>query len=108
MKGSINNQNIDSKNPFCLIFNDLDAYIIEESNKNKYLAFAFTKNNKKVLGIYRKLWNEIKNQIQTINDGEPIKYKKDFLKLRFALSDDLSLNKILSIPVLIIVVKTAF
>ena len=28
---SINNQNIDSENPLCLAFHDVDAYIIEES-----------------------------------------------------------------------------
>ena len=35
MMESINNQNIDSKNPHCLVFNNVDAYIIEESNENK-------------------------------------------------------------------------
>ena len=33
---SLGSENIDSENPFCLIFNDLDGYIIEESNGNKY------------------------------------------------------------------------
>ena len=78
---SINNQNIDSENPLCLIFNNVDAYIIEEINENKYLIFALTKNNKKVLEIYRKLRNEIKNQIKTINGGKSIMYKKTLSKL---------------------------
>ena len=60
---SINNQNIDS---------DVDAYIIEE-NGNRYLIFALTKKNKKVLGQYKKLWNEIKKQIEAINGAESIK-----------------------------------
>ena len=34
MMESINNQNIDSKNSLCLIFNDVDGYTIEESNEN--------------------------------------------------------------------------
>ena len=58
----------------CLVFNDVDVYIIEKSNEKKYLVFALTKNNKNVLGNYRKLWNEIKNQIETITGGESIKY----------------------------------
>ena len=91
---SIYNQNIDRENPVCLIFNDVDGYIIEESNKDKYLIFALTKNNKKVLRIYRKLWDKIKNQIKTIN-GDEIKYKTDFMKI----DGDLPLGKILSIPV---------
>ena len=52
---SINNQNIDREIPLCLSFNDVDAYITEE-NQNKYLIFALTENNKKVLELYKKLW----------------------------------------------------
>ena len=48
MMESVNNQNIDSKNTLCLVFSDVDAYIIEESNENKYLPFALTRSNKKV------------------------------------------------------------
>ena len=50
----INNQNIDRENPLCLSFSDVDAYIIVESG-NKYLIFALTKTNKKVLEICKKL-----------------------------------------------------
>ena len=51
---SINNQNIDSEVPLCLSFSYVDAYIIEE-NGNKYLIFALTENNKKVLQLKYKL-----------------------------------------------------
>ena len=106
---SINNQNIDGENPFCLILNDVDEYIIEKSNENEYLVFALIKSNKKVLGIYRKIWNEIKNQIETINGGESIKYKNNFMKIKFDSNDDgLPLGKILSISILSIVVKSVF
>ena len=43
-----------------------------------------------------------------INDSEPIKYKKDFIKIRFESDDDLPLGKILSIPSMIIVAKSVF
>ena len=59
-----------SENPLCLIFNNVNGYIIEESNRHKYFIFASTKNNRKVLEKYTKLWNEIKNRIETINGGE--------------------------------------
>ena len=36
-----------------------------------------------------KLLNEIKNQIKTINSGNTIECKKDFMKIRFASDDDL-------------------
>ena len=53
---------------------EMDGYI-EESNGDKYLIFAFTDKNKELLEKYTKLLNEIKNQIETNNDGEPIKHK---------------------------------
>ena len=69
MMQSINNQNIDKEVPLCLSFSDVDAYIIEESG-SKYLIFALTENNKEVLELYKKLWNEIKYHIKTINSGK--------------------------------------
>ena len=72
------------------------------------MIFASTDNNKEVLEEYTKLWNQIKNQIETINGGEPIKYKKYFMRIRFKSDDDLPLGKILSIPSMIIVVGSAF
>ena len=60
------------KVPLCLIFSDVDAYIIEE-NENKYLIFALAENNKDVLELYKKLWSKIKKQIKTINSGKSIK-----------------------------------
>ena len=60
---NIDNQNIDNELPLCLSFNDTDSYIIEE-NKNKYLIFVLKENNKKMLEMYKKLWNEIKKQIE--------------------------------------------
>ena len=45
---SLDSENIESENPICLIFSNLDGYIIEESNINKYLIFAPTKDNKKL------------------------------------------------------------
>ena len=66
--------NIDTENPLYLILNNVDGYI-EESNGDKYLIFAFTDKSKELLEKYTKLLNEIKNQIETKNDGEPIKHK---------------------------------
>ena len=90
---SINNQNIDGGISFCLSFSDVDAYIIEE-NKNKHLIFVLTENNKEVLEQYKKLWSENKKKIKSINSGESIKYKNDFMKIRFDSYDDLPLSKL--------------
>ena len=50
----------------------------------------------------------MKNQIETINGGKSIKYKKDFMKIRFESDDDLPLGKILNILSLIIVTRSVF
>ena len=91
---SIDNENIDRKNLLYIIFDNVDGYIIEGSKRYKYLIFASTKNNKKVLEKYTELWDGIKNQIETINGGESIKYKKDFIKIRFDSNDDLPFGRI--------------
>ena len=105
---SLNHVNIDSKDSLYLIFNNVDGFIIEEGNKDKYLIFASTDKNKNVFEKYIKFWNKIKNQVETINGGEPIKYKRDFKKIWFESNADLPLGKILSIPNMIIVTKSVF
>ena len=50
-----------------LIFNNVGEY--KESNGYKYLIFASTNKNKKVLKKYTRLWDEIKDQIETINNS---------------------------------------
>ena len=47
--------NIDRKNYLYLAFNNVDGYIIKESDENKYLIFAFTDKNEEVLEKYAKL-----------------------------------------------------
>ena len=59
---------INNVNPLYLIIGEVDRYI-EENNGNKYLTFASTDKNKKVLEKYTKLWDEIKCHIQTKNAG---------------------------------------
>ena len=56
----------------------------------------------------KKLWSKIKKQIKTIDSGESIKYKNNFMKIRVDSFDDLLLNKILYIPVLDIIVESVF
>ena len=104
---SLNHVNIDSENPPYLIFNNVDGYD-EESNGDKYLIVTSTDNNKEVLKKYVELWDKVKNQIETINGGEPIDYKKDFMKSRFESDDDLPLGKMLSIPDTMVVIRFVF
>ena len=99
--------NSDGVNSFYLIINDVDA-CIEEYNENKYLVFALTNKNKEALENYRELWDEIKNEIETIREIEPIKYEKDSTKIKFESNDNLPLGKKLDIPVCVIIVRSVF
>ena len=104
---NINNQNIDNELPLCLSFSSVDAYIIEE-NENKYLIFALTEKNKKMLEMYEKICGEVEKQIKC-NSTESIKYEKEPMKIRLDLYDyDSPLNKILWFPDLNIIVESAF
>ena len=98
---------LDNANSLYLIFNNVDVYI-EENNENKYLIFAPTDKNKEVLENYAELWGEIKDQIEAISDIKPIKYDKDFMKIKFESNDDLPLGRVLSIPVCIVTVGSVF
>ena len=89
-------ENITSVSTLYLIINDVDVYI-EENDKNKYLSFASTNDNKEVLKKYIKLWDEVKYHIQTINDDEFSEYGKDYMKIKFDSDDNLPLNKIQSL-----------
>ena len=101
-------ESINSEVRLCLSFSDVDAYIIEE-NGNKHLIFTLTKNNKKVLELYKKLWSKIKKQVNAINSNASIKYKNNFMKIRLdSYDDDLPLGKVLCFSILNIVVESVF
>ena len=99
-------QSLDNANSLYLIFNNVDVYIEEynENNENKYLIFVSTGKNKEVLENYTELWDEIKDQVEAISDVKPIKYEKDFMKIKFESNDD----KILSISLCIVTVGSVF
>ena len=48
---------------------EVDGHI-EEKNGTKYLLFDSTDENREVLKKYTELWDGIKNEIETINDGK--------------------------------------
>ena len=100
-------RNLDGANSLHLIFNDVDASF-EEYNENKYLVFTLTNKNREALENYKELWSEIKDEIETIKGIEPVKYEKDFMKIKFESNDDLPLCKMLNIPVCVIIVKPVF
>ena len=99
--------NIYSVNPLHLIIGKVDGYI-KENNRNKYLVFDSTDENKKIFKKYRELWDGIKNEIETINGGKKAEYSKDFMKIKFNTDDNLPLNKPLKLHLLTIILRCIF
>ena len=61
-----------------------------------------------MLESYTELWNEIKKQIELITGDKVTDYIKDFIKKRFRTNDNLPLNKIINIPVCVVIVSSIF
>ena len=62
---------------------------------------------------YTKLWNGVKNEIETINgnkEGEcsSAEYGKDFMKIKIDTDDNLPLNKTLKLHNMTIVIRSVF
>ena len=64
-----------------------------KKNESKYLVFDSTDENKEVLKKHIKLWNRIKNEIETINGGKKGEYGNDLMKIKFDTDDNLPLKK---------------
>ena len=71
-----------------------------EINKNRYLTLVPTNKWKEKIKKYEKLWSKIKGLIRSITQ------MKTYMK--FNLDDQLSLNKTIEIPGMIIVVRAVF
>ena len=100
-------KNLNGVNSLHLVFNDVHAYF-ECIDENKYSVFALTDKNREALEIYKELCSEIKDEIETIKRIEPIKYEKNFMKIKFESDDDLPLGTILNILVCVTIVKSVF
>ena len=72
------------------------------------MGFVLTDKNREALENYKELWDETKDEIETIRGIEPIKYEKDFMKIKFEPDDDLPLDEMLNITVCVIIVRFVF
>ena len=57
-----------------------------------------------VLRDYTEIWDEIKEQVELLSGNKVIKYSKNFMKIRFQSDDDLSISKIINIPVCVVII----
>ena len=91
-----------------LIINQASGYI-EEKDGNKYFIFDDSVNeNKELLKKYTDVWDEIKNEIKTINGGKENDYGKDYMKIKFNSDNDLPLNKPLKFHAMTIIIRSVF
>ena len=68
-------KNISSVNPLYLHITHASGYI-EEINGNKYLIFDSTNENEELLKKFNNVFNEIRDEIKTINGGKENDYVK--------------------------------
>ena len=71
-----------------IVFNDI-KYIFRKSGINKYLIFCDSDKNKKMLDNYRKIIDEIKDQILFMTEDDLFVMDRDFTRLKFKSNDDL-------------------
>ena len=100
-------ENIHSVNPLYLMIHKIIGHI-DVKNENELLVFDSTDKNKEVFKKYKKLWDGIKNQIETIISGFTGEYGKDLMKIKFDSDDDLPLNKQVKFPTVTVVVRSVF
>ena len=108
MKKKINRHtDIYSANPLYLNIHRTSGYF-REKNGNKYLVFASSDKNKKVLAKYAELWNKIKYFIKTIDGEKEIEYGKDLMKIKIDTGDELSLNKLVNFLAMPVMIRAVF
>ena len=97
---------INSVNPLYLIFTNMNVYF-EEINKNKYSTLVPSNEIKEKIEKYKELWIKIRDLIGSVSKNSD-DYDEKFIKIKFYLDDDLSLNKTIEIHNAIIVVRAVF
>ena len=78
-------ENIYSVNHLYLLINHANEYI-EEKNRNKYLIFDSTNENKELLNKFNEVWDGIKDKIKEVSSSE-CDYEKDYMKIKFNWDD---------------------
>ena len=97
---------INSVNPLYLRIDNASGYI-EEMNKDKYLIFDVTYENKELLERYGDVFNGIMGKIREIDDAW-LEYAQDYMKIRFSSDGNLPLNKPLKFYNMTITIRCVF
>ena len=94
---------VNSVNPLYLRISNASGYI-KEINKDKYLVFNDTDENKELLKIYDDVFSGIMSKIIKIDD-DWLEYSKSYKKIRFNSDDILPLNKTLKIHTMTVTIR---
>ena len=97
---------INSVNPLYLSINNSNGYI-EEINRDKYLVFDVTYENKELLKRYDDVFNGIMVKIKKIDD-DWLEYAKDYMKIKFGSDDNLPLKKSLKFYDMTVTIRYVF
>ena len=63
----------------------LNDWSLWRKKQNKHLVLDDVHENKEVSKKYEEVWEGVKKEIETINDGKKIEYSKDLNKLGLRL-----------------------
>ena len=83
-----------------LIIHSATGYF-KEKNGEKYLILDLIEK-------YEEVFSGILSEIETINGGEKLFYKKNYAKIGVNTNDDIHLNKPLKFPSLTIIIRCIF
>ena len=89
-----------------MLIDNASGYI-REINKDKYLVFDVTDENKELLKRYDDVFNGIIDKIKKIDD-DWLEYSKDYMKIRFSSDDNLPLNKPLKFYNMTVTIRCVF
>ena len=97
---------ISSVNPLYLIFSKVNGYF-KEININKYLTLVPTDESKEKIKNYEKMWSKIRDLIKSKTKNSE-DYDEKYMKIKFNLDGELTLNKAIQILSIIIDVRSVF
>ena len=95
-----NCENIHNVNPLYLLIYPATGYF-KEKNGEKYLILY-------PIDKYEEVFSGNKSEIETINSGEELFYKKQYAKIGVNTDDDIPLNKKIKFPSLRIIIRCVF
>ena len=93
-------KNINSVNPLYLIIHSATGYFIQEHDEMYLILDPIEK--------YEEVFSRIKSEIESINSGEKMYYKKNYTRISDNTDDDVPLNTQLKFPTLTIIIRCVF